>query len=127
MIGVFNTITINNEEIFSGNDFTLEREWIYAGEVTTCTGKFCADVIGWRYQDLKLSWDNLPQDQLSAILNLSGAAVDMTFTNEQNQSVTETVIPQVTTATLTRLTDPHGNIAWSGVGLNIKFINAHNN
>lgn len=126
MIGVFNTITIDGTEIFSGNGFTLEREYIYAGEVVTCTGKYCADVVGWRYSDLTVSWDNLPQRQLQNILDLSGKEVDMTFSNEKNESVTEKVIPQATTATATRLTDPHGDVAWSGISLKIKFINAHN-
>lgn len=126
MIGVFNTITIDGTEIFRGNEFTLTREWIYAAEIETCTGKICADVVGWRYQNLKLSWDNLPQDQLQALLDLSGSAVSMTFSNEANQSVTEAVIPQVTTAQVTRLTDPQGDVAWQGVGLEVRFINAHN-
>lgn len=125
MIGIFNTITIGGTEIYRGNAFTLEREYIYAGEVTTCTGKFCADVVGWKYSDLSISWDSLPQDQLQAILSLSGQAVDMTFSNEENQTVTESVIPTATSAQVTRLTDPQGNIAWSGIGLELKFINAH--
>lgn len=126
MIGIFNTISIEEVEIFRGNNFTLEREWIYAAEIETCTGKRCADVIGWRYKDLTISWDNLPQDQLQTILDLDGSEVNMTFTNEQNQSVTEAVIPLVTTAQITRLTDPNGDIAWTGIGLQIRFINAHN-
>lgn len=125
-IGIFNTIQIDGNEIYNGNAFTLEREYIYAGEVVTCTGKYCADVVGWRYGDLTISWDNLPQSQLQNILDLSGKEVDMTFSNEKNESVTEKVIPQTTTATATRLTDLHGDMAWSGIGLKIKFINAHN-
>lgn len=126
MIGIFNTISIEEVEIFRGNNFSLEREWIYAAEIETCTGKRCADVVGWRYKDLTIQWDNLPQDQLQTILDLDGSEVNMTFTNEQNQSVTEAVIPLVTTAQITRLTDPQGNVAWSGIGLQVRFINAHN-
>lgn len=126
MIGIFNTISIEEVEIFRGNSFSLEREWIYAAEIETCTGKRCADVVGWRYKDLTIQWDNLPQDQLQTILDLDGSEVNMTFTNEQNQSVTEAVIPLVTTAQITRLTDPNGNVAWSGIGLQVRFINAHN-
>lgn len=125
MIGVFNTIQIDGEEIYNSNGFTLQREWIYAAEIETCIGKRCADVVGWRYSDLSLSWDSLPQDQLQKILDLSGTEVDMVFTNEKNQTVTEKVIPTVTTAQLTRMTDPQGDIAWRGVGLTVKFINAH--
>ena len=126
MIGIFNTISIEEVEIFRGNNFSLEREWLYAAEIETCTGKRCADVVGWRYKDLTIQWDNLPQDQLQTILDMDGSEVNMTFTNEQNQSVTEAVIPLVTTAQITRLTDPNGNVAWSGIGLQVRFINAHN-
>lgn len=125
MLGIFNTIEINGEEIYRGNEFTLEREYIYAGEIVTCTGKVCADIVGWRYQDMRISWDNLPQSQLQTILGLSGEAARMTFTNESNETVTELVIPTATTAQVTRITDPQGDIAWQGVGLNIRFINAH--
>lgn len=126
MIGVFNTITLNGEEIFRGNDFTLSREWIYAGEYETCTGKRVGDIVGWRYADLSLTWDNLPQSQLQKVIGLNGSAVAMTFSNEFNETVTEMVIPTVTTAQVTRITDPQGNVAWSGIGLTLKFINAHN-
>lgn len=126
MLGVFNTITLNGVEIYRGNNFTLSREWIYAGEIVTCTGKVCADVVGWRYANLVLQWDNIPQPQLQAILGLDGLETELTFSNEGNETVTETVIPQVTTATVTRLTDPHGDVAWSGLQAELRFINAHN-
>lgn len=126
MIGIFNTITIDENEIFRGNDFTLEREWIYAAEIETCTGKRCADIVGWRYKDLTIEWDALPQDQLQDILALDGSEVDMTFSDESNTSVTESVIPLVTKATVTRYTGPDGQILWSGIGLQVRFINAHN-
>lgn len=126
MIGIFNTVTIDGNEIFRGNNFTLSREWIHAAEIVTCTGKICADVVGWRYADLKLEWDYLPQDQLQDILALDGREVNMTFSNEVNQSVTEKVVPTVSTATVTRLTDPNGAVAWSGIQLELRFINAHN-
>ena len=126
MIGVFNTITINNAEIYRGNDFTLQRENIYAGEIETCTGKRCADLVGWRYADLTISWDALPQDQLGEILALTGEQVTMTFRNEANETVTETVIPRALTSTVTRLTDPQGHVMWKNLQLQIQFIEAHN-
>lgn len=125
MLGVFNTINIGGKEIYRGNEFALQRDYIYAGEITTCTGKFCADVVAWKYADLTIQWDNLPQDQLQAILDLDGQSVNMTFSNEKNETVTEAVIPTTISAKVTRLTDPQGNIAWQGIGLQLKFINAH--
>lgn len=125
MIGIFNTITIDGTVIYRGNEFTLQREWIYAGEVVTCTGKVCADRVGWRYSNVTITWDNLPQDQLQTILSLNGEAVNMSFSNEKNLNVTEKVIPQVLSSQVTRYTDPHGNVAWKGISLELRFINAH--
>lgn len=126
MIGVFNTITINGTEIYRGNDFTLQRENIYAGEIETCTGKRCADLVGWRYADLTVSWDTLPQDQLLSILGLSGEAVAMTFESETGDVVTEQVIPTAIMSTATRYTLPDGSALWRGISLGIRFIEAHN-
>ena len=125
MIGVFNSISFGADEIYRGNDFTLSREYIYAGEYTTCTGKRCGDLVGWRYADLTISWDNLPQTQLDVILSLTGQEVEMTFDNERNESVKEKVIPRVIASSASSLTDPHGDPAWVDVSLELTFTEAH--
>ena len=126
MSGVFNTISIDSNEIYRGNDFTLQREYIYAGEYVTCTGKRCADVVGWRYSDLTVTWGNLPHGQLEDILALSGLEVDMTFENERGASVTEKVIPRIISSQASRLTDPYGRKAWTNISLQLQFTEAHN-
>lgn len=126
MSGVFNTISIDSNEIYRGNDFTLQREYIYAGEYVTCTGKRCADVVGWRYSDLTVTWGNLPHGQLENILALSGLEVDMTFENERGASVTEKVIPRIISSQASRLTDPYGRKAWTNISLQLQFTEAHN-
>ena len=126
MIGVFNTIRINGTDIYRGNDFTLEREYIYAGEYETCTGRRISDVIGWRYADTTIEWDTLPQDMLSVILGLTGLAVNFRFSNELGSTVTEVVIPQVVTSQATRYTNPYdGSVIWKNVQLQLKFVNPH--
>lgn len=126
MIGIFNTISIDSEIIYQGNDFTLQREYIYAGEYETCTGKRCADRVGWRYSDLTISWDNLPQDQLEYLLALNGEEVDFTFTNESGTSVTEKVRPSVIASQASILTDPNGVKSWKNISLQLQFTEAHN-
>lgn len=126
MLGIFNSITLGATEIYRGNDFTLQREYVYAGEIETCTGDRYADLVGWRYSDLTIEWDMLPEDQMDAILNLSGAVVSLTFSNESNDSVTEQVIPRVITSTATRFTRGDGTALWKGVSLQLQFMNAHN-
>ena len=126
MILIFNSITIDDNEIFRGNDFALQREYIYAGEYETCTGKRCADRVGWRYSELTISWDNLPQDQLEYLLDLNGEEVDFTFTDESGTSVTEKVRPSVIAAQASILTDPYGDKSWKNISLQLQFTEAHN-
>jgi hypothetical protein len=126
MIWTFNTITIDGNEIFRGNDFTLQREFIYAGEYETCTGKRCADVVGWRYGDLTVSWDNLPQSQLEYLLDLSGTEVNMVFSNESGTTVTEKVRPMVLSSQASLYTDPFGVKSWKNISLQLQFTEAHN-
>lgn len=127
MIGIFNTISIDSEIIYQGNDFTLQREYIYAGEYETCTGKRVADLVGWRYADLTIQWDTLPEEMLGYVMGLTGEAVDFTFTDELGQSITESVIPTVISSQATRLTNPYDRSAiWKNVSLQLRFINAHN-
>lgn len=122
----FNTISIDNNVIFRGNDFTLQREYIYAGQYETCTGKRCADIVGWRYSDLTINWGNLPQSQLEDLLDLDGTEVDMTFEAEDGTTVTEKVIPMLISSQASRYTDPFGNAAWTNISLQLQFTEAHN-
>ena len=57
---------------------------------------------------------------------LSGEQVEFTFTNEEGESVTETVIPRALASTATRHTRRDGKAIWKGISLQIQFINAHN-
>lgn len=125
MIGIFHTITIDGTEIYRGNEFTLQREMIFAGEIETCTGDRHADLVGWRYADLTVNWDALPEDQMAALLALTGESVSMSFADAENNTVTETVIPRTITATATRHTRADGSAIWKGVGLQLTFLESH--
>lgn len=125
-MSIFNTISIDDNIIWRGNSMTLKREYIYAGEYETCTGKRCGDLVGWRYADISIEWDNLPQSQLVELLALEGREVEFTFADESNTSVTEKVIPRVISSTASRYTDPQGDAAWLNMSLELSFTEAHN-
>ena len=125
-MSVFKTISIDGNTIWRGNSMTLKREFIYAGEYETCTGKRCGDLVGWRYADVSIAWDSLPQSQLVELLALEGREVDFTFSDESNTSVTEKVIPRVISSTASRHTDPFGDPAWLDISLELSFTEAHN-
>lgn len=123
MIGVFNTITIDGVEIFRPNEMVIQREDVYAGEYTTCTGKIIADKIGWRYEDMDLSWDTLTLDMIDALTDVSGP-FDITFTDSDG-SHTESVIRLQFSNVPTRFTSPSGEACWKDVQMKVRFINVH--
>ena len=125
MIGVFNTIRINSTDILAPNDFQPAREDVYAGEITTCTGKLIADRIGWKYADMSLEWDMLPQADLMVLIGISGM-FNLTFTDVDGTTVTESAIPKSRVYTGTRYTDQNGNVVWRDVQFGITFVNTHN-
>ena len=124
MIGIFNDIVIDGVRVFRPNNMPLQREDVYAGEYTTCTGKLIADRIGWRYADMSLEWDTLTDEMLSALIGLSGSFT-ITFTDSDG-SHTEQVIRDEFTNTPTRFTGYNGASVWKDVGLKVRFLNVHN-
>ena len=119
MIGVFESITINGVRFYRPNNFSLRREDVLAGEYTTCTGKLIADRIGWKYSDMTLSWDTLPQAMLDALTGLSGP-VQMVFTDSDGAHTATT-----TRGAPTRFTAYNGAVMWSDVAVEVRFINVH--
>lgn len=123
MIGVFNTITIDGSEIFRPNGFEVKREDVYAAEYTTMTGKTIADRIGWKYSDMTLQWDILTEDMLSALIGIEGE-VAITFEDSDGPH-TEQIIRKGFSNAPTRTTGPEGTPLWSGIEMEIAFINTH--
>lgn len=122
----FNTITIDSKTYYRPNGFTPAREYVYAAEITTCTGKTIADLVGWKYADITLEWDSLPQTQLENLLALNGTEVSLTFYDVNKVSVTESVIPLTHSMTATRLTNGNDSV-WRDIRTDLRFINVHNN
>lgn len=121
----FNTITLGGTTLYRPNDFTPEREFVYAGEITTCTGKIIADRIGWKYSDIELEWDAIPQTQLTALLSLNGTQTTLTFTDADGVTRAESVIPITHSQTATRFLK-NGAEIWSDVKTTLRFLNVHN-
>lgn len=123
MIGIFNSITIDGVEIFRPNEMPMQREDVYAGEYTTCTGKTIADRIGWKYADMSLKWDALTDAMLTALINLRGS-FNITFTDFDGTH-TEAVVRDEFTTTPTRMTDMSGQAVWTDVAIKVRFLNVH--
>ena len=124
MIGIYNTITIDNVEYPRPSDFELKREDVYSGEYETCTGKVIADRIGWRYSNITLKFDTLPNNKLQS-LSAINSAVSFIFTDDDGVH-TESVIRMGFENTPTRYTGPDGQSLWKNVAVTMRFLNAHN-
>lgn len=122
----FNTITIDGHTFYRPNGFTPAREYVYAGKITTCTGKTIADVIGWKYADISLEWDSLPQEQVDNLLGLNGTEVIMTWTDADGSTASESVIPLTHSLTATRYMRGSTPV-WSDITTSLEFINVHKN
>lgn len=121
----FNMIKINGADIIRPNDFTPERTDLYAAEIVTMTGKKIADLIGWKYGDMTLQWDALPEAQLQTLLNMSGNCT-IQFTDPDGQQHTENIIRTSAVTSATRFLGPEGTPLWKNVNVAISFLDAHN-
>jgi hypothetical protein len=122
---IYSTIQINGKEILRPNDFSPQREDIYAAEITTCTGATIADRIGWKYSDMTLEWDTLPQAQLEVLLSMSGEGT-ITFTDADGTSRTEQIVRSSAVSTASRATSADGKPVWSDVKVEVRFLDAYN-
>lgn len=120
----FTNIKINGADIIRPNDFTPERTDIYAGEITTMTGKKIADRIGWSYGDMTMQWDTLPEQMLYILLNMSGTCT-LQFLDADGVEHTENIVRTSAVHTATRDTSPEGNPLWKNVNVAIRFLDAH--
>ena len=67
-------ITIDGDQIYRPPTFAPQMEDIYSGEYVTCTGKTVGDRIGWKWSDMTLEWDALPQSMVDILVGLEGEA-----------------------------------------------------
>lgn len=119
----YDYITIDGTQINRPREFKPKRVDVYAGEYTTCTGKVIADRIGWKYDDLTLSWEALSEDKVLALASMTGQA---TFAfDDVDGAKSETVIR--TSAVQMRHRDTIGGVTyWRDVSVEVTFINVHN-
>ena len=121
---MFKTIKIDNTSIYRPNDFSPNKTQVYKGEITTVTGKTIADLIGWKWDDLEMQWDALPQSQLKFIMSLSGEHT-IEFEWADGKTYSEAFRPSSNVSTNTRVTYPDGTEIWKDVKFSISFIDTH--
>lgn len=117
-------IAFDGEEVYRPPGFAPKIEDLYAGEYKTCTGKIVGDRIGWKYADMTLSWDGLPQSMVDILIGLSGQ-VTFEFEAPDGTIVSEPIIRSSVVQLRNRNTI-RGEVFWKDVSMDIRFIGAHN-
>lgn len=116
-------IIINGEQIPRPPKFSPTRSDIYKGDYVTCTGKTIADKIGWKYADMSLEWDALPQQAVDVLVNMSGVNT-IVFDDLDGELVEEQIVRTSAVALRHRYTQG-GVTIWKKVKVDIKFIGSH--
>lgn len=116
-------IKINGEQVWRPPTFAPEHEDIYKGEYTTCTGKLIADRVGWRFADMTLTWQALPQQMVDVLVGMSGICT-LEFDDLDGYIVEEQVVRTSAVGLRHRYTQG-GVTIWKDVSVSIKFIGSH--
>lgn len=104
-------------------NFGVQREDIYAGQYTTCTGATRADKIGWKYSDMTWSWDGLKQSDVEKLCGLSGECT-LTFDDPSGDTIEESFIRSSVVSMRCR-NKFENEYWWTGVSCSISFIDSH--
>ena len=106
-------------------NFGVQREDIYAGQYTTCTGATRADKIGWKYSDMTWSWDGLKQSDVEKLCSLSGECT-LTFDDPSGDTIEESFI-RTSVVSMRCRNKFEDEYWWTGVSCSISFIDSHTN
>ena len=112
----------NLDRVIKPKEFKPAREDVYAGEYTTMTGKIIADRIGWKFSDLTLSWEALPQSMVDILIGIDGQTT-MRFDTEDG-TYTESII-RLSAVSLKNRATINGVTWWRNVSVQVRFINVH--
>ena len=115
-------IIINGEQITRPPKFSPQMEDILRS-YETCTGKIISDRIGWRYSDMTLEWDALPQHMVDVLIDM-GSENTIIFDGLDGEIVEEDIARTSVVALRHRQTIG-GVTMWKGVSVSIKFIGSH--
>lgn len=116
-------ITINGEQIYRPQEFKPVRENILKGDYVSCTGKRFGDLVGWRYADMTLEWDALPQSMVDVLVDLDDVGT-LVFDDMDGETHTESFIRTSIVGLRNRYT-LDGEVCWKKVSMSISFIGAH--
>ena len=116
-------IIINGEQIYRPLNFAPAQEDVYKGDYTTCTGTRIRDRVGWKYSDMTLEWDALPQPMVDVLVAMSGTC-SLVFDGLDGEVCEEQIVRDSVVGLRHRYTQ-NGVTYWRDVKVSICFIGSH--
>jgi hypothetical protein len=110
-------------QIYRPPEFKPKREDVYSGEYTTCTGALIKDCVGWKFSDLTLEWDALPQAMMEILIGMNGECT-MTFDDPGGDTITASIVRSSEVSTRHRDT-VDGVIWWKSVEVEVIFLDVY--
>ena len=118
----YDTITINGVSYPRPVGFSPVREDVYASEYMTMTGTVKADRVGWRYSDIELKWEALPQSQ---VLSLTQLTDTFNFVFDDPEGSHTEVVRRMSSVAMRHRFLLNGVYYWKNVSVKLSFINLH--
>lgn len=107
------------------NGFQPEHELVKAATLTAADGTTYADVVGWKYANMKFVWGSLTDEQLQNLIESTsvGDAVLVEFKDPflANSDVSVEAVRVSAIATKTRLKRVDGSVVWRDVTCEFEF------
>lgn len=117
-------IKVNGNSIPYANDVAMATEPNIVSEIVTLAGNTIADINGWKYSDITLSWDMLHRSDLDTLLNETNpmdGTFDFTFIDALEGEKTIKALRVGGVQTKTPFVDADGSILWTGISISLKF------
>lgn len=122
MLSEYDKIILDGAEFPRPVGFSPQREDVYAGEITTMTGKTLKDLVGWKYSDIDLSWSILPQEDVENLIKLSG---EFYLDFDDAEGTQSEKVSRESTVSMRHRYTINGKYYWKDVSIKIKFLDVH--
>lgn len=116
-------IEIGGQQIYRPPSFAPKMEDVVTSEILTMSGRTIADRLGWKYADMTLSWQALPESMVQILTGINGQTT-MTFDDAEHSTITEDIIRTSVVGMRHRYTQ-EGVTYWKEVTCDIRFVNTH--
>lgn len=116
-------------------NFAPMRENVYASEYTTMNGTYKADLIGWKYADMELTWEALRQSDVYNLVTMLGSDSglfkivfdDADASYASQYTLKKEDVRRISTVSMRHRYKQYGEYYFRNVSFKISFVKTHLN